>query len=353
MIPITEDLHDLQNSLATHPLQTYEWGEFRKKTGVTVIRYCNDKKTQVTQLTLHPIPHTPWQICYFPKGPLPTSAMLQELSEINRGYHSIFTQIEPNISSRIYTNSQGSLSEGISHLSQQERDLFTALNLRPATRPLFTKYNFILDLSKSEEELLKNMHAKTRYNIRVAQKHNVEISEDSSPEAFTTHLTLTKQTTNRQRFFAHSEKYHKMQWETLKHTRDASNHNQLTSHLFLAKYQGEVLASWIIFIFKDTIYYPYGASSNEHREVMASNLLMWEIIRFGKKHSLQRLDMWGALSPTPDSHDPWYGFHRFKLGYGADLHESLGNFDLVVNKALYQSYRIADKIRWLILKQKA
>jgi lipid II:glycine glycyltransferase (peptidoglycan interpeptide bridge formation enzyme) len=105
-----------------------------------------------------------------------------------------------------------------------------------------------------------------------------------------------------------------------------------------------------LFVYKDTLYYPYGASSSEHRETMASNLMMWEAIKFGKNLGLKKFDMWGALSPNPDPKDPWYGFHRFKQGYGPELVEFIGSYDLIINPMLYQLYKIADKIRWLILK---
>ena len=132
-------------------------------------------------------------------------------------------------------------------------------------------------------------------------------------------------------------------WKTLK--------NKI-AHLFLAKYKDQTLVAWILFVYKDTLYYPYGASSNEHREAMASNLMMWEVIKFGKKLVLKKFDMWGALSNNPDRNDSWYGFHRFKEGYAPKHIESVGSFDLVINPMLYQLYKILDKIRWLIIRAK-
>ena len=85
---------------------------------------------------------------------------------------------------------------------------------------------------------------------------------------------------------------------------------------------------------------------------MPSNLLMWEAIKFGKKLGLKNFDMWGALGNTPDKNDPWYGFHRFKEGYGPKLIEFIGSFDLVINPFLYEIYKIIDKIRWTLLKIK-
>lgn len=319
-----------------HPLQTYEWGEFRQRTGVKVIRrgfYKNNKLISGFQLTIHTIPRTPFTIGYLPKGESPTPAILEELYKIGKQENCIFIQLEPN-------------------LTKQQTEFQipkTKYQILKSAHPLFTKYTFVLDLTKSEEELLKNMHAKARYNIKVAQKHNVIVEEDNSNEAFEEYLRLTKETTIRQKFYAHTENYHRLQWETLPH---AVNKHQLSSHLFVAKYKKKILTAWIVFVFKDALYYPYGASSSENREVMASNLMMWEVIRYGKKLGLKTFDMWGALGPEPDKNDPWYGFHNFKQKYGPEHVEFVGSYDLVINPILYQGYKIADKLRWLLLRMK-
>jgi lipid II:glycine glycyltransferase (peptidoglycan interpeptide bridge formation enzyme) len=62
--------------------------------------------------------------------------------------------------------------------------------------------------------------------------------------------------------------------------------------------------------------------------------------------------MWGAMGPNPDTKDPWYGFHRFKEGYGGKLTEFVGSFDFVINQKMYFVYKIMNKIRWIILRLK-
>jgi lipid II:glycine glycyltransferase (peptidoglycan interpeptide bridge formation enzyme) len=122
------------------------------------------------------------------------------------------------------------------------------------------------------------------------------------------------------------------------------------AHLFRASYEGEILTVWIVFVWKDTAYYPYGASSRIHREVMAPNLLLWEIARWAKRKGVRQFDLWGALGPNPDVRDPWYGFHRFKEGYRPHLAEFIGSYDLVINKPAYEIYKIVDALRWTYLK---
>jgi len=332
------------NRLAVHPLQSWEWGEFRQKTGIEVIRlgrYKDDKLIETAQLTIHQLPFTNYTIGYFPKGDTPSKEMMEKLVEVGRQYKCIFIKLEPNIP--VSNNSE-----------------FLILNSRfpivPSPHPLFAKYTFQLDLTKTEEEILKNMHPKTRYNIKIAQKHEVVVKEENSDEAFQRYLGLTFETAKRQKFYAHNRRYHELMWETLK---TKNSDNRLTAHLLIAKYKPPseskplILTTWIVFLFNDVLYYPYGASSDEYRNVMASNLMMWEAIRFGKKHGALLFDMWGALGPNPDPSDPWFGFHRFKQGYGADLVEFVGSYDLVINSPLYKLYNIMHYFRYLFLSVKS
>lgn len=282
-----------------HPLQSPAWGEFRKSMGIDVVRIFG------WQLTFHKIPYTPWTIGYFPKGPLPTQKMIKKLTALGKEKRALFIQIEPNTTQPV--------------------------DLPKSHHPLFTKQTFVLDLTKSEDELLAAMHPKTRYNIRLAQKHGVTVSENNG--AFEEYLKLTRETTQRQEFYAHNETYHRKMWEIM--------HKAGIAHLFTATYQGEVLSAWIVFVFGDTIYYPYGSSSVLHREVMAPTLMLWEIAKWAKKQGLKKFDLWGA--------DPKHGFHRFKQGFNPKLVEFSGSYDLVINKPLYILYTLADSLRWRIL----
>ncbi len=309
------------NARVTHPLQTWEWGQFRQTMGIDVVRYNG------WQLTFHRLPFTPWTIGYFPKGPLPSRSMVAALQELGRKKNAIFIQLEPNA------------------MANRKSHVANLTLLQPSHRPLFTKFTFVLDLTKSQEELLRAMHPKTRYNLKVAQKHDVVVRENNSKTAFDEYLRLHQETTGRQGFYAHNIQYHQTMWRIMRENGIA--------HLFTATYQGKTLAAWIIFAWGKTLYYPYGTSSREHRDVMAPTLLLWEIARWGKARGYTSFDLWGALGPNPDPKDPWFGFHRFKLGFNPELLELVGSYDLVVRPFLYTLYTIADSFRWFLLKQKA
>jgi lipid II:glycine glycyltransferase (peptidoglycan interpeptide bridge formation enzyme) len=317
------------NTIVGHPLQSWEWGDFRASMGHDVVRlgiFDSNRLIEGWQLSFHSLPFLPFTVGYFPKGPKPTGEMIHELINLGRKKRAIYIQMEPDC------------------LALDAIDTATLKRLTSSHRPLFTRYTFVLDISRSEDELLAAMHPKTRYNIRVAQKHKVIVSEDNSKKAFEQYLKLSHETTLRQGFYAHNTIYHKTMWNLL--------HKVGIAHLFTAVCENTTIAAWIVFVWKDTVYYPYGASSRTHREVMAPNLMLWEIVRWAKKQGLYYFDLWGALGPYPDKNDPWYGFHRFKESYKPDLIEFTGSYDLVIRPVLYALFTTADTLRWLLLKLK-
>lgn len=334
---LREEEKALYNSVVQHPLQSWEWGEFRKKTGLQVERvgfFEAGRLQKAMQVSFHPVPLLNKKAGYFPKGFMPDEEQLAALKQIGITQDALFIKMEPNVAEKV-----GSLS------AHDTIGNFLLSNGAEPGRPLFTKYTFQLDLTKSVDDLFAKLASKTRYNVNVAHKHGVEIVENTSAEGMEEHLQILAETTARQGFYAHGPDYFRKMWETL------GPSGML--RIFEARYQGQALVSWIMFVFNGVLYYPYGASRSINRETMASNLMMWEMIVFGKQIGCHMFDMWGSLGPDPNSHDPWYGFHRFKKGYGGELVEFLGTYDLVLNQPLYKIFRVAENVRWKALRLKA
>lgn len=326
------------NQAADHPLQTWEWGEFRRQTGLKVIRlgeFEENQLKQVYQLTVHPLPFGRNQnIIWFPRGPMPHEQMLTALREVGEKEKAVYLKLEPNICAPV--------SEATARFEPIRSFLATQGCQRG--KEIFIGHTLTLDLTKNENELLAALKPKTRYNLRLAQKNGIEVHEDNSPAAFETYLRLTKATTERQGFFAHTPEYHRQMWRTLQPSGLA--------HLFVASYQDQPLVTWILFTHKKTLYYPYGASSRKYSELMPAYAMMWAAIRFGKENGCTVFDLWGSLGQNPNETDPRYGFHRFKEGFGTELQEFLGTYDLVVNFAIYPFMRFAENGRDQLLRLK-
>ena len=314
------------NKTAGHPLQTWEWGEFRKKAGNEVVRF------DFGQVTLHQVPFTSFKVGAFIKGPKPTKQILEKLKKLASTENLIYIKLEPNFPISI---------DGREPASKETKGVLKLLRDSGAVpgRTLFTPTTFWIDLTKSEKEILSSFHSKTRYNIRLAKKKGVEVVEDNSKKAFEKYIKLTRETIERQGFYAHSEKYHRLMWKYLHQSPSGP-----IARLLTARYKREIISAWIVFVWKDTLYYPYGASSARYKNVMANNLMMWEAIRLGKRLGLKTFDLWGR--------EPGKGFTRFKEGYRPQVVEFLGTWDLITSP-LYYPYRVVELIRWLLLRTRS
>lgn len=314
---------EIYNSQANHPLQAWEWGEARKKTGVDVLRlgeFDGDKLKHVFQITFHPIPHTPYKIGYLPRSIFPSQQVLDFLTVYGQQHKVIFFKIEPYEEKNALSN----------------RTIEQSSNFVRSSHPLFPDWTMKLDLNPSEEELMANMKSKTRYNVRLAERKGVVVKEMSTDEGFEIFSKLYFETTKRQKYHGHTKTYHKIIWDSLKNG---------MAHILIAFFENEPLAAYELFFFHDTFYYPYGGSSEKYRNLMGANLLMWEAIRLGKKLGATSFDMWGSLPPNYDQSNPWAGFTRFKEGYNAQFTEMIGSFDLIVNSQLYRLYNMIYKVR--------
>lgn len=333
--PITKAQKAQYNRAVDHVIQSWEWGEFRQSLGLRLLRYGlyeNGKLTRAFELTLHKIPFTSSFVGYLPKGPFPDAELAESLAQVGKTHKCAFIKIEPNI------------AEGKSEAILDSRFL-------PSPKPLFTQYNYLLDLDQSEEALLKKMHQKTRYNIKVAQKHGVTVEERTDDEALEIHLQLYFETTIRQGYHGHDKNYHRKVWQTLTKANMA--------RVLIAFYTppGEnkpiPLCSWMLFNFKNILYYPYGGSSESYKNVMAPTLLAWEAIKIGRRLGCKSFDLWGAASPDAKSDDPFLGFTRFKAHLGGELVKYIGTFDLVFNPLLYKVFTAIDRttsLKILLLK---
>ncbi len=335
--PIREEERSVFDSTVQHPLQSWAWGEFRKKTGVEVERvgfFDGKKLVSGVQIFFHKLPVFGGTAGYFPKGPMPEEEQLSALLQLGKRHNALFVKMEPNVALPI-----GSISG-----FDEVKKFLVSQNAQPG-RPLFTKYTFQLDLTPSEEELFSQLASKTRYNVNLAFKKGVQIFENTTEQGIENHLAILAETTKRQGFYAHSPDYFRKMWQTVGKSG--------MMRIFEAIYQEQVLVSWIMFMFNGVLYYPYGASRDIHRDVMASNLMMWEMIKFGQANNCRMFDMWGSLGPEPKEKDPWFGFHRFKKGFGGQLVEFIGTYDLVVNPPIYPFFRFAEELRWKFLRVQA
>jgi len=200
-------------------------------------------------------------------------------------------------------------------------------------------HTMILDLQKSEEDILATMHNKTRYNINLSLKKNLAVKNEKNLPVF---WELMKKTSERDGFRLHEAAHYKAILES-----DFSIQLTVYSH-------DKAIATMVLVGFGDTFTYLFGASDHEYRSLMAPYLLQWSAMKLAKERGYKFYDFFGVAPNISNSDEYEYdnthqygGVSRFKGGFGARYVEAPGTYDVVINNFRYQLYIYLRKLRRL------
>ncbi|KKP68875.1 MAG: FemAB family protein [Candidatus Moranbacteria bacterium GW2011_GWE1_35_17] len=209
------------------------------------------------------------------------------------------------------------------------------------------KQIFVVDISKNEEEILSQMKPKTRYNIKVAVKNNVQIEIingfSDNEEKIEKFLDLIEKTGNRKGITFHSKEYYR---KMLRHI------NSDNIRLYLAVYEDKIIAGALMVIYGQMATYLHGASDDNNRNVMAPFLLQWQMIKDAKNSGALRYDF-GGVSINEENkkrREQWLGVTRFKQGFAKNNQplEFSGSYDIIINPFKYWTYRVIQKIKNIV-----
>lgn len=259
---------------------------------------------------------------WMPYGPLGFSEeIFEDMARIAKEEKAIFARIEP--------------PENFKFRAGAEFDW----RIVKSPHRFTPEHTLILDLEKTAEEILAQMKPKGRYNIQIAKRHNVLVRQYNSdiPEKdFAAFYKILKKTGGRDGFGIHQKYFYKTLLETLAPKKMAS--------LFLAYHQNTVIGGVIVIFYKDTATYYYGASSYEHRNLMAPYLLQWEAICEAKRRGMKIYDFLGIATPHAKNH-PWAGVTEFKKKFGGKEITYPPAFDVVYRPFLYRAMRLVQSCR--------
>jgi lipid II:glycine glycyltransferase (peptidoglycan interpeptide bridge formation enzyme) len=197
----------------------------------------------------------------------------------------------------------------------------------------------LLDLTRSEEDILEGMHSKCRYNCRLGTR-KVEVREKGA-EGVETFYTLFEETARRDGLAIHPLNYYTKLFET------GRKFNSVKLSCYVAKFGGPngiPVASIITLLCGDTCTYLYGSSSNEHRNLMGPYALQWQAIRDAKTAGAKVYDMFG-IPPDDNPEHPMHGLWRFKTGFGGTIIHRPGSWDWPVKPLAYRLFHTAERLR--------
>lgn len=210
----------------------------------------------------------------------------------------------------------------------------------PARTRYTPEHTLILNLDKTEDEILAQMKPKGRYNIQVAKKHGIVVERitgaDVDENILNNFYAILQKTGARDEFGIHPKYFYKNLLEIFG--------AQKMADLFLAKTpDGKTIAGIIVVYYKDTATYYYGASDYEHRNLMAPYLLQWEAICGARRRGMKYYDFLGIAPEGTRKDHPWAGVTEFKKKFGGREIIYPKAFDIIYKPAFYKLIKIAKR----------
>ena len=307
--------------------QLWAWGEAQERLGKRVVRCWAETKRGIMLAQWQEESRGPLRYWFAAQGPvIPVGTTAQELTSFVEGcrallpgaaWRILFDRIEPRYrdSSRLAEP----LQESQISLGRRVR------SLNPAT-------SFLVCLEGSIDDIFERMHKKTRYNVRLAERHAVVIRGGTESD-LPVFLRLMRETAERDGFLGHDEAYIKAVYQSLMAHK--------CGRLRIAECLGKPLAANLEVLCGDTVMYLYGASSSEDREKMAPYALQWSAMFAARQEGFRWYDFGGGnpeRETDPDYKASWEGITRFKERWGTLRFQDRGSYDIPRNQLLYKLF---------------
>ena len=283
-----------------HPLQLWGWGQLKAAHGWSVDRllaYNDETIVGGAQILIRKLPLPLRAFAFVARGPVGETSGRIELLEaladyVKREYHAVALSVEPDTT-----------------------DFELPSGWVKAKNAILMARTVILDLTKTESDLLADMVKKTRQYIRKSAAEAILIKSVRSREELAKCLELYHQTAERAGFDVHDDQYYYDVFNIL------GDHSPV-----FAAYQGDqpIAFLWLA-ISADTAFELYGGMNEAGSDLRANYALKWHVIRKAKEWGLSRYDFNGQLDG---------GVSTFKKGWSSQDTELAGTFDRPLS-ALY------------------
>ena len=308
-------------------LQSWQWGEFHLSRGKSVLRrglFDNDQLIGVyvgevetakrgRHIAIAGGPIVDWQ------NQAAVQALVADMKQQGRQHYCAFVRVRPQLT-----------------YSEQSMKLFKELGFRRAPMYLSVELAVVLDLAKSEEELLKGMRQRLRRALRKAAKNDIQVETSTDPQRLREFYQIQLQTAGRHQFVAFSEDFLTKQFAAF--AADGA------AVLYTARYQGQILAQNFMIFYGNEASYHYGVSTELGTKLSGAPLLHMQAMRDARQRGIGRYNFWGIVDEDDTKHR-FYGVSVFKRGFGVDELRYTPAHDLVLRPVSYLKTWLIETLR--------
>ena len=221
-------------------------------------------------------------------------------------------------------------------LSRDSLSLMQKFDLKEAPMYLSVEYAGVLDLKKSEEEILAGASQSFRRKLRKAKKAEIEVSAEIDDQAIRNFCKLEKLHAERQKYVAFSRSFLTHQFEAFRKGDEVM--------IYTARKDGKILAMNFMIFYGSEASYHYGVSSELGTKYSAAPLLHLAAMAEARKRGMVRYNLWGIVGLKEKAHR-FYGVSEFKRSFGCEELKYTPAHDLILKPLLYQKTKLVESIR--------
>ncbi|MBR3319073.1 peptidoglycan bridge formation glycyltransferase FemA/FemB family protein [Candidatus Saccharibacteria bacterium] len=221
-------------------------------------------------------------------------------------------------------------------LSEKSLKLMKEHGFIKAPMYLSVEYAGILNLEKTESEILAGASQGFRRKLRKAEKNDIEIEVSNDPKVMKDFCELEAKHAERQGYVPFSKSFLTKQFEAF-----AKNNEVL---MYTAKKDGEILAMNFMIFYGPEASYHYGVSSDLGTKYSGAPLMHLKAMEEARRRGIKRYNLWGIVGQDETSHR-FYGVSEFKRSFGCEELKYTPAHDFVINKAKYKLTKLIETAR--------
>ncbi|MEN6314893.1 MAG: peptidoglycan bridge formation glycyltransferase FemA/FemB family protein [Clostridiaceae bacterium] len=313
----------LKSNPKGHFMQSPQWARVKSfwKNEIVTVKDENGGIKGSMSILIRKVPVLPYTMMYSPRGPVcdphdgeTLGRLLEQCRQLAKKYKSYVLKMDPDI--EIEDTQFEEIVKGLGF--KVSRGLKNYEGIQP-------RFVFRLDLrGKTQEQVMQDFHQKVRYNIRLAERKGVTVKVGTRDDVAEFHRMIVE-TGVRDNFVVRGREYYEKVFDCL-----APDHLRV----FMAYFDGKPIAGTIGILYGNKCWYLYGASRNEHRNLMPNYLLQWNMIQWAMEEGCDIYDFRGVPGNTDES-NPMHGLYKFKVGFKGKFTEFIGMLDYVFNPFVY------------------
>jgi len=196
--------------------------------------------------------------------------------------------------------------------------------------------NFLIDLTKSREELWNNLSKKRRNNIRRGKRRGVIIEEIKDRSSIFSFYNLIQETYRNAKLPLADISLFESIFELLVPKNMAK--------FFLAMHENKSIGAILVLIYKGVIYNFFAGASRKYLYLCPNDVLAWHVIEYGSANGYHTFDFGGAGDPKKK-----YGVREFKKQFGGMM-VNFGRYRKIHAPLKFwlaeRGFKIYRKIRW-------